>query len=81
MQIYPYFTYKGIHWGFACGYLSAKSISWKTTFCGYWSNSHIGNSGHARSMEWESKDDTSWGRSRSKAAAFPVRCMVDTENR
>ena len=78
---YPYFTYKGIHWGFACGYLSAKSISWKTTFCGYWSNSHIGNSGHARSMEWASKDATSWGRSRSKAAAFPVRCMVDTENR
>lgn len=78
---YPYFTYKGVHWGFACGYLSAKSISWKTTFCGYWSNSHIGNSGHARSMEWASKEATSWGRSRSKAAAFPVRCMVDTENR
>ena len=78
---YPYFTYKGIHWGFAGGYLSAKSISWKNPFCGYWSNSHIGNSGHARSMEWASKDATSWGRSRSKAAAFPVRCMVDTENR
>lgn len=80
---YPYFTYKGIHWLFAGGYLSSQSISWKSvgSFCGYWSNSHIGNSGHGRSMEWASKTATSWGRSRSKAAAFPVRCMVDTENR
>lgn len=85
---YPYFTYKGAVWGYAGGYTCDgynSGINWKKIgqLFAYWSNASTPDSGYARNM-YSATYDTAPAKfddSFSKARAFPIRCMKDTENR
>ena len=84
-----YVLHKEVSWGFSgsmTGALSGsnpgKNNNGQNTCLAYWANSNDGSNGRAlwyfyssSKEEWESQVK------RAKGQAFPVRCMVDTENR
>ena len=82
-----YVLHEGVAWGFVGAYLGslsggnlAKAGSNNTTYmCAYWSNSNNGANG--RMMSYQPSAATPLSKGRARAAALPVRCMVDTENR
>lgn len=79
-----YVVYKGISWGFHGFYapaLGAKKIGdAKTGALAYWSNANY----QANAHQWYFRingNKLEKGVDRTRAAAMPIRCMVDTENR
>lgn len=85
---YPYLTYKGAVWGYAGGYTCDgynSGMNWKTIgqLFAYWSNASTPDSGYARNIYSATYNSipTKFDNNFSKARAFPIRCMKDTENR
>lgn len=88
--------HKGASWGFHGGLWNSGSSAWKhekISFAAYWSNANVPTPSYGRAMFYQLKstdqkiEDTKWltapvrSTGRSKTEAYPVRCMVDTENR
>lgn len=88
-----YLLYKGISWGFGGQYRPIESKDkpngdWgkagdgKTQYLAFWSNANNSQNGYELYFQMNSsKKQITQSVSRTKAAAAPVRCMVDTENR
>lgn len=85
-------VYKGVYWPFAGGYWnSGGGKSWQTeakALAAYWSNSsHNTNIDYGRLLYYRQYNSSGTAvtpeskKSQSRAGAYPVRCMVDTENR
>ena len=80
-----YLEYKGVSWGFG-GQFRPLNGAWgkagdgKIQYLAFWSNAN--NSQNGYELYFQMKDSKiTRSDSRTKAAAAPVRCMVDTENR
>ena len=84
-----YVLHKNVAWGFAGAYggsLSGSNLaklgSNNTTYmCAYWSNSNNAANGRMMSYQPSAEEDKRLSTGRARAAALPIRCMVDTENR
>ena len=84
-----YVLHEGVAWPFAGAYLGslssgnlAKAGSNNTTYmCAYWSNSNNAANGRMMSYQPSAAEDKRISTGRARAAALPIRCMVDTENR
>lgn len=88
-----YLLYKGVSWGFHGIYQNCKSWNKlasgdsKIRISAFWSNANSGNNAHHLYMyiktnnTIEHNDTGKAFASRNRAAATPIRCMVDTENR
>ncbi len=86
-------VYKGAYWPFAGGYWnSGGSKNWQTeakALAAYWSNSsHNTSIDYGRLLYYRQYNSAGSAvtppqsnKSQSRAGAYPVRCMVDTENR
>lgn len=84
-----YVLHEGVAWPFAGAYLGslsggnlAKAGSNNTTYmCAYWSNSNNNANGRMMSYQPSAEEGKRLSTGRARAAALPIRCMVDTENR
>lgn len=84
-----YLVYKGISWGFS-GQFRPLEGAWgkagdaKVDYLAFWSNANNNQNGYELYYQTDYTKATkkiTKSNSRTKAAASPVRCMVDTENR
>lgn len=90
---YFYLAYKDSYWGFAGGiwsnYTGVSAKNNAKSIAAYWANNNSTTASYGRCMFYQimETNGTTWKNSptksysRSKAEAYPVRCMVDTENR
>ena len=89
-----YVLHNGVEWPFAGAFLGGASINSSgdrvisksgnnntTYMCAYWSNSNSGTNGRMMSYQPSEEEGKKLSTGRARAAALPVRCMVDTENR
>lgn len=84
-----YVLHNEVSWSFAGAYLGSasdgnlsKAGNNNTTYmCAYWSNSNSGANGRLMSYQPSAAEDKRILKQRARAAATPIRCMVDTENR
>lgn len=84
-----YVLHEGVAWPFAGAYFGnlssgnlAKAGNNNTTYmCAYWSNSNNAANGRMMSYQPSAAEDKRLSTGRARAAALPIRCMVDTENR
>ena len=84
-----YVLHEGVAWPFAGAYFGnlsggnlAKAGSNNTTYmCAYWSNSNNNANGRMMSYQPSAEEGKRLSTGRARAAALPIRCMVDTENR
>ena len=86
-----YLLHEGATWPFAGAYFGssvdnlgkslAKTSDNLTYMCAYWSNSNSGSNGRLMQYQPSAAEDKQIMKSRARASATPIRCMVDTENR
>ena len=80
------FTFKGVEWPFARGFFNNDGSALRSqgdgkSLAAYWTNSVSANNGYVFFYQNNSAGTVTYKNNSGKATAFPVRCMVDTENR
>ena len=79
------FTFQGVEWPFARGFFNNNGASRSQgdgkSLAAYWTNSVSENNGYVFFYQNNSAGTVTYKNNSGKATAFPVRCMVDTENR
>ena len=80
------FTFQGVEWPFASGFFNNNGSAQRSagdgkSLAAYWTNSVSANNGYVFFYQNNSAGTVTYKNNSGKATAFPVRCMVDTENR
>ena len=81
------FNYKGVERPFAGGHFNnnattvSRASDDKTNLAGYWTNGVSGTNGYLFFYQNKTGGTVTYKDNAGKAQAYPVRCMVDTENR